>query len=81
LQDFDKFAAESKDGFVVFTLGSAVPVSSMPKENLETFIKVFAKLKQNVIWKWEDDKLPENLSKNVMTSKWLPQQDLLGIQN
>jgi len=44
------------------------------------FVKVFARLKQKVIWKWEARNLPSpKLSANVKTVDWLPQQDLLGI--
>lgn len=49
----------------------------MPKEITDTFIRVFSKLPQRLIWKWESD-IPENLPENIMMSDWLPQQDLLG---
>ena len=77
MQKFQVFADEATNGFIVFTLGSFVPVSSMPKEILETFINVFAKIPQKVIWKWEAEK-PENIPSNVLMVDWLPQQDLLG---
>ncbi len=64
---------------MVFTLGSFVSVSSMPKETVDTFFRVFAKLPQRVIWKWEAD-IPENIPPNIMMVDWLPQQDLLGIK-
>jgi len=41
-------------------------------------MNVFAKLPQKIIWKWEDEE-PEQLPKNIMMAKWLPQQDLLGM--
>jgi glucuronosyltransferase len=49
----------------------------MPKETLNSFIRVFSKLPQRVVWKWETDE-PSNMSSNIMMVKWLPQQDLLG---
>ena len=55
-----------------------VPISSMPEALLQTFAKVFAKLPQKVIMKWETDDRPLNLPDNVMATKWLPQQDLIG---
>ena len=61
----------------VFTLGSLVQVSKMSAKTREAFINVFARLPQRVIWKWEASR-PENVSVNVMMTKWLPQQDLLG---
>jgi glucuronosyltransferase len=49
----------------------------MPKETVDTFFRVFTKLPQRVIWKWEAD-IPENIPPNIMMVDWLPQQDLLG---
>ena len=79
-QEFKTFADGAKNGFIVFTLGSLVPVSSMPEEAKMAFIGAFAKLPQKVIWKWEGE-IPENIPSNVMLSSWLPQQDLLSINH
>lgn len=49
----------------------------MPEEKRQMFLNVFAKLKQQVLWKWESESMP-GLPKNVKLSKWLPQQDVLG---
>lgn len=40
-------------------------------------LTALAELPYNVLWKWETDHLPGQ-PKNVMTKKWLPQQDILG---
>ena len=37
----------------------------------------FRKLPQKVIWKWESE-IPADVPSNIMMTKWLPQQDLLG---
>lgn len=80
LQDFEDFANDAKEGFIVFSLGSVIPVSSMPTQTFQMFVNVFARLSQRVFWKWEKDGLLENykISNNVMMANWLPQQDLLG---
>ena len=78
LQDLQKIADEAQDGFIVFTLGSAIPVSSMPSNIVEMFVHVFARLPQRVFWKWEKTNIQEKLSENVKIVDWLPQQDLLG---
>jgi len=49
----------------------------MPEETKQVFVNVFGRLKQRVIWKWEDDSMTD-LPPNVKTSKWLPQQDILS---
>jgi len=77
LKELETFVADSENGFILFTLGSMIPGSSIPKETLQSFMNVFANLPQKVVWKWEDE-VPENLPKNIFMSKWLPQQDLLG---
>ena len=40
-------------------------------------VDVFARLKQQVIWKWETEEM-EGKPDNVLLSKWLPQQDILA---
>jgi glucuronosyltransferase len=78
-QTYKTFADTASNGFIVFSLGSAISMSAMPESLLQIFFKVFAKLPQSIICKWETDELHQDLPKNVMTTKWLPQQDLLGI--
>lgn len=65
------------DGFVVFSLGSFVPMSSMPNETFGTFASVFSRIGQRVVWKWETG-APAGVPDNVYMTDWIPQQDLLG---
>lgn len=44
------------------------------------FIKVFAKLPQRILWKYENDTLPDKPN-NVMINKWMPQYDVLGTES
>jgi len=79
LQPFKTFTDEAKDGFIVFTLGSFVKVSSLPKETLNTFLEVMAKIPHiKIVWTWEGLPYPKNLPSNVLMIDWLTQQDLLG---
>jgi glucuronosyltransferase len=76
LQDLETFVAGAKDGVILFSLGSMIRTSTLPKENAAALIKAFGQLKQRVIWKWEDE-APGQLPKNVRLQKWLPQFDVL----
>lgn len=76
-KDLEDFLADANDGFIFFSLGSIVRAKNMPEETRKTFLRVFSKLKQKVIWKWEVDTMSD-LPPNVKVSKWLPQQDILA---
>ena len=69
--------SSSAAGFILFSVGSANKMSDMPDELMETFIRVFSRLPQRVIWQWSGT-LRNDLPKNIKTLHWLPQQDLLG---
>lgn len=70
-------AGAGEDGFIFFSLGSAVTPSDMPEEYRKTLVQVFGSLKQRVLWKWNKDSM-DDLPPNVRLGKWLPQQDILG---
>lgn len=81
LKELEKFVNDSgDDGFIIVSFGSILRGSKMPAEVQRVFISTFARLKQRVIWKWEDDnpRVNATLTDNVMLLPWLPQQDLLG---
>jgi len=52
----------------------------MPEETRQVFLKVFSRLKQRVLWKWESE-MNDTIPENVKLSKWVPQQDVLGHKN
>lgn len=76
-QDLQKILDESKHGVVYVNFGSNVRSSELPVEKKNVFLNVFRKLKQTVIWKWEDDQL-DNKPNNLIIRKWLPQIEILG---
>lgn len=53
--------------------------SEFPKEKIDLFLNAFGKLKQRVVWKFEDESY--DVPPNVMVRKWLPQSDILGHPN
>jgi len=77
-QDLKTILDSAEHGVIYFSLGSVVKSSKMPRETVSLLLSALSKLKQTVLWKWEDDQLP-NLPKNVMVKKWFPQNDILGM--
>jgi hypothetical protein len=66
---------------VLISFGSFAQVSAMPaktREALYNVLRSFSKIR--FIWKWDEER-PAEMPVNVMTSKWVPQQVLLGKQN
>jgi len=77
-KDLEDFVNSSgNDGFILFSMGSALKGSTMPEKKRKMILGAFSKLKQKVLWKWETETMPD-LPPNVKLSKWLPQQDVLG---
>lgn len=77
MQDLKDFLDKSKNGVAYFSLGSNVRSINIPEKTRSILMDTFAELPYNVLWKFENDSLP-NLPKNVLIKKWLPQQDVLG---
>lgn len=67
----------AKEGVVYVSLGSNVLSSIVPDKFRNTLISALGKLPYKVLWKYEEDNL-KDLPKNVVTKKWLQQQDVLG---
>lgn len=51
-------------------------MDTLKLEKRNELIKAFRQLKQNVLWKWENDFLP-NKPENVVIRNWLPQLSVL----
>ncbi|XP_043256096.1 uncharacterized protein LOC122399462 [Colletes gigas] len=78
-KDLKRFVDEATEGFVYFSLGSNAMSSDMPRETLQVFLDVFAKLPYKVVWKFEKE-LPEKPD-NVFIGPWFPQQSILAHPN
>ncbi len=76
-QDLEAFVSSSPDGFILFGVGSTLPMEIMPEFLIQSFIQTFAKLPLRVIWQWKG-KVRDDFPENVLPIPWLPQQDLLG---
>ncbi|KAI7815524.1 UDP-glucuronosyltransferase [Rhyzopertha dominica] len=79
-KDLQDFLDNAEEGIIYFSLGSNVRSANIDPEKRRMIMEVFGELPYKVLWKFEEDTLP-NKPSNVKISKWLPQQDLLGHRN
>lgn len=77
INEYKKLLDEAEEGVIVFSMGSNLKSSDFEDTKKKAVLKVFSRLKQKVIWKWEEGDL-EGVPSNVKLVKWLPQQDILG---
>ncbi|XP_013109266.2 UDP-glycosyltransferase UGT5 [Stomoxys calcitrans] len=75
--DIQEFLDNAEEGAIFFSLGSNIKSSDMPYEKMRIFLDVFGAMKQRVIWKFENDTIPD-LPKNILIRNWLPQSDILA---
>ncbi|KAH8404960.1 hypothetical protein KR009_012056, partial [Drosophila setifemur] len=75
LEDFVQGSGEY--GVIYFSLGSNVRASTLSKDRLKVLLETFAGLPQRVLWKYDDDELPEKPA-NVFISQWFQQQAVLA---
>lgn len=77
---FQDFLDSATDGAILFSMGSMLQSVNWPDQKRQAFVKAFGGLKQKVIWKYENETLP-NKPDNVMISSWIPQRDILAHRN
>ncbi|KAF9798473.1 hypothetical protein SFRURICE_012501 [Spodoptera frugiperda] len=73
----ERFLNESEHGVVLFSWGSLIKTATIPKYKEEIIMNALSKLKQRVIWKYEDSDEEGTLTGNILKVKWLPQYELL----
>uniref|UniRef100_A0A914D3A4 glucuronosyltransferase n=1 Tax=Acrobeloides nanus TaxID=290746 RepID=A0A914D3A4_9BILA len=77
---FEDIMQKSKKGVILVSFGTVALSHSMPQEVKQVFLETFKKFPDvTFLWKYEKDehKIAEGY-KNVVTDKWVPQNDLLG---
>lgn len=71
----------SAKGVILISFGTVTKSSNMPLEIKKIFLNTFKRFSDiTFLWKYEkdEDKIAEGYA-NVVTEKWVPQNDLLGI--
>lgn len=75
-QDLQALLDSAEHGVIFISFGSMVRAETMSEEKREAILHSLAKLKQRVLWKWENETIP-NQPPNVFIRKWMPQRDIL----
>jgi UDP:flavonoid glycosyltransferase YjiC (YdhE family) len=78
--DIRHFIESAKDGVVYFSLCRNLKPSKMSAKKQQAIIQALKKLKQKIIWKWDDEFLDVDKNK-FMVRKWFPQDDILAHKN
>lgn len=76
--DLAKFLNDSKHGVIYFSMGTNVDLKHLHESKLDNVLEVFSNLKEDVVWKFIDETLPQK-PPNVQIRKWLPQRAILGM--
>ncbi|XP_017101692.3 UDP-glycosyltransferase UGT5-like [Drosophila bipectinata] len=76
-ENIRQFIEEAEHGVIYCSLGSNVKSKTLPLEKRQAFLETFSKLKQRILWKFEDSDLPGRPD-NVFISDWFPQDDILA---
>nr|AVT42225.1 UDP-glucuronosyltransferase 40AF2 [Lissorhoptrus oryzophilus] len=79
-ENLQAFLDSAKEGAIYFSMGSQIKSKDMPLERRQILLNVFRRLKQKVLWKFEDEVLPGK-PENVLIKSWMPQQDILAHPN
>lgn len=66
------------EGVVYVSLGSNIRSVDLDARLRKVIVEALSELPYKVLWKWESDCLLDR-PKNVVTRKWYPQQDILGL--
>ncbi|XP_017840911.1 UDP-glucuronosyltransferase 2B20-like [Drosophila busckii] len=75
------FLDNAQNGAILLSLGTNVHGANLKPEIVQMMFNVLSKLKQRVIWKWEDLSNTPGQADNILYFKWLPQDDILAHPN
>ncbi|KAH8294653.1 hypothetical protein KR018_000882 [Drosophila ironensis] len=71
------FVEQSPEGVIYFSMGSNIKSVDLPLNVRQALMETFASLPHRVLWKFEDDEMPDKPA-NVLIKKWFPQPDILA---
>ncbi|XP_067632107.1 UDP-glycosyltransferase UGT5-like isoform X2 [Eurosta solidaginis] len=74
--ELQRYLDNAEHGVVYISWGSMIRANTLPAAKREAILRAIKRLKQRVIWKWENSTLDDKPD-NLYISKWLPQRDIL----
>lgn len=77
--DLQTILDKAEHGVIYFSLGTNIKSQHISAEKQRQILNVFRKLKQIVLWKWDEPLLDK--PDNVYVNRWYPQDDLLAHPN
>ncbi|EDV30656.1 uncharacterized protein Dana_GF14965 [Drosophila ananassae] len=80
-QNLQDFLSVCPHGAILLSLGSNLKGAHLKQDSVKRMFNVLSKLKQKVIWKWDDLENLPGQSENILFAKWLPQDDILAHPN
>lgn len=63
---------------IIFSFGTFIKFSEMPKEKMTEILEALGSLKQRVLLKVDAELQGVTLPSNVLTRSWIPQRDALA---
>ncbi|XP_062550537.1 UDP-glucuronosyltransferase 2B20-like [Armigeres subalbatus] len=80
--DLKKVVENAKNGAILFSIGTNVRSDMLGDERLIEILNAMGHFPEyQFLWKFESDKMPIEVPKNVYIRKWMPQNDLLAHPN
>ncbi|KAH8412156.1 hypothetical protein KR009_000229, partial [Drosophila setifemur] len=80
-ENLEKFLKDAPHGAILLSMGSNLKGSHLNSDTIGKMFNVLSKLRQKVIWKWDDLENLPGKSENILYAKWLPQDDILAHPN
>lgn len=76
-KDVQDFIDTAEFGVVYFSFGGNLKPSEMAPEKKEAIINSLSKLKEKILWKWDDESVKVD-RKKFFVKKWFQQEDILA---
>uniref|UniRef100_A0A1Y1NPQ7 UDP-glycosyltransferase n=1 Tax=Photinus pyralis TaxID=7054 RepID=A0A1Y1NPQ7_PHOPY len=76
-EDLKAYLDSSNEGVILVSMGSILRSAYISDSKREAILNALGNLPQNVLWKWDEESMP-NQPRNIRLVKWLLQNDVLG---